>query len=352
MATTVTDSRSTLYDHVTLEAPDGGLMPIVDVLKQVLPVVQDAPAYPTNGTFGHRTAIRTSNPTISFGKINKGIKRSKGTWENRNDTFGMFVARHEKDIKIRKVVGDASFQHERWIQDQGFIEGLAQAFSQNLIYGDTKVDEASFDGVAGRLGSLQTASKQKSQVWGAGASGGDNTSIYIVDWGERGAHLIYPKDGGIAGLDKKDWGDVPNCLDVNGDPMTAAVMEYSWYVGLAVEDPRHIARLANISVADANLVEILKATPSYPTNGSIINKLEDLLGEMPSQAGMNRVMYAHSRIVTAFRKQARSFSNQALQLSDYLDPSTGNVLDKDAPYLHGIPLRRLDQISITESTVA
>lgn len=328
--------RPTLLDIAKQTDPDGKPAMVYEVLNQKNPILQDAPAYPSNAPMGNRITIRSSLPTVAFAKVNQGVTRSKGATEQKVDTIGLVSGLSEVDSKLKKIVGDAAFNAKRYSEDKAFMEAMAQLIANRVLYGNELTEEAGFTGLAPRMASLATAITG-SQVKSMGTvTGGDGTSIYIVDWGEDAAHLIYPKDGsGAAGLDARDLGEM-RVTDVDSNPMMAFVTAYDWLVGLTVKDPRHIGRLANIDVSDANL--------SAPTQGSLIEALIDLMTPMPDPAGAQRVMYCHHRIEAAFYKTAINKSNAALSIRDYLSKPTAHFWD--------IPIRRIDQMSITESTVS
>ncbi len=164
--------------------------------------------------------------------------------------------------------------------------------------------------------------------------GADGCSILVVDWGENAAKLIYSPNT-VAGLDVQDQ---PNrdVLDEDSAQFTADVSLYDWFVGLAVEDPRHIGRLANIDVSDAAL--------AAPLQGKIIDSLEQIMSYMPDPGANQRVLYCPMKLYASFQKQARSFSNQALSIRDYLG--------KPTPHFWDFPLKRVEQMSVTEATVS
>lgn len=328
--------RPTLLDIAKQTDPDGKPAQVIEVLNQKNPILQDAPAYPSNAPMGHRVTIRSSLPTVGFAKVNQGVLRTKSSTEQKVDTIGLLAGLAEVDSKLRKIVGEASFNSKRMSENKAFMEAMAQLIANRTVYGDELTESAGFTGLFPRMASLAT-SITGSQVQSAGAVvGGDGTSIAVVDWGEGGAHLIYPRDGvGVAGVDVRDLGEL-RVDDADGNPMMAYVTAYDWLIGLSVEDPRHIGRLANIDVSDANL--------SSPTQGSLIEKLIDLLTPMPDPGGLQRVMYCHHRIEAAFYKTAINKSNAALSIRDYLG--------KPTPHFWDVPIRRLDQMSITESTVS
>jgi hypothetical protein len=70
----------------------------------------------------------------------------------------------------------------------------------------------------------------------------------------------------------------------------------------------------------------------------------DLLTSMPDKGGASRVAYCHRFVYAAFMKQAINKTNAALHVSEYQG--------KPTPYFWDVPLRRLDAISGTESTVS
>src|SRR5690242_20143086 len=201
----------TLLDFAKSKDPNGAQAQVYELMNQYNPPMQDAPAFPSNAPLGNRTTYRRSLPALGTAKINKGVTRSKSTTDQRVDTIGYFAGRSEVDARIRKLEGDAAFTSKRQDEDKSFEEALAQLVCNTIFYGDVKTDEASFDGLAPRMNALNagtdlTASQVWSQATGQAVVGGDGASIYIVDWGERATHLIYPPQS-IAGLDVQDKGE-------------------------------------------------------------------------------------------------------------------------------------------------
>jgi hypothetical protein len=324
--------RLTLLDIAKQTDPDGKPAQIAEILNQTNVMLQDAPAYAANAPMGNRVTLRSSLPVVNFAKVNQGVTKSKGSTEQKTDTIGLIAGLSEVDSKLQKIVGAANFDKARWNEDQAFLESMSQLAAQTLLYGDERTNEAAFTGLATRLATLQSALTGP-QVWSYGTvTGGDGTSMYVVDWGQRGAHLIYP-EASIGGIDSRDKGEL-RVTDADGNPMMAFVTAYDWTIGLSVEDPRHIGRLANIDISDA------QADTNFKIGGSLI----DLLTSMPDAGGLNRVAYAHPRVFAAFYKQAIAKTNAALTIRDYQS--------KPTPFFWDVPIRRMDQISITESTVS
>lgn len=330
------DNRLTLFDFAQSKTPDGMIASTIELLNQLSPVIEDAYAEPGNAPYGHRTTIRTSLPTVGTTKLNKGTPRSKSTKAAITDSFGIYSGRAEVDARHKDVEGVAAYAQMRADEDAAFREALAQRVTLDYFYGDTKTDEASFDGLAPRMASLnQGTSLIDPQVWSMGSvSGGDGCSMFVVDHGENACRLGFPPNT-VAGLQIKDLGDIPG-QDDDGNSLQLGTKTYDWYVGLIVKDRRHMARLANIDLSDSLL--------DSPTQGKIFDKMEQIFSLMPEPGGAQRVIYCPLRLYAGFLKQARTVSNLALSMGEYLG--------KPAPMMWGYPLRRSDQLSITEGTVA
>jgi hypothetical protein len=326
----------TLRDFAKSKDPNGAQAQAIEMLEQYNPMLQDAPAYPANAPYGNRTTYRRSLPSVGTVKINKGVSPTKSTTDQRVDTIGIFSGRSEVDSRIGKVEGTAAMATKRRSELNGLQEAMAQLVAQNLAYGDTKLDEASFTGLAPRMASLNAgASVILPQVWSSGTvTGGDGCSVYIVDWGEYATKLIYPPNT-IAGMDVADKGE-EKVTDAAGGTFYVLAQTIEWFIGLSVEDPRHIGRLANIDLSDALL--------DSPTQGVLFDRLEQMMDIMPAVGPNQRVMYCPNRLYSAFRKQARAKSNLALTMEQYL----GELV----PHLWNVPVRKMDQLTITETTVS
>lgn len=333
------DTRTTLLDFILAKNCDGTLAETVELMSQLSPILQDSHVVPANAPYGNTTTYRRALPTVGTAKLNKGVIRSKSAQDKRQDTIGYFAGRSEVDARFRKIEGDAVYAGKRRDEDQAFEEALVQLVTNTFFYGDVKTDEASFDGLAPRMAALNAgADITASQVWsmagGQAVVGADGFSMFVVDWGERATRLIFPPNT-VGSLDVQDLGDIP-VVDADGASMQAGVTLYDWFIGVSVKDPRHIARLANIDLSDSAL--------DTPLQGKIFDKMEQIFSLMPEPGGSNRVIYCPLRAYASFLKQARTVSNLALSMGEYLG--------KPTPMMWGYPLRRSDQLSVTESTVS
>lgn len=338
------DGRPTLLDYAMLEDPDGKPAQVLEVLNSQMPMLQDAPAYPSNAPMGNRTLVRKALPSVSLGRINKGTKKSKTSYDARQDTIGFLDGRSEVDARTKKVVGEAAFRNERWLQDKGFLEAFGQKGTDLALYGNHATNEDSFDGFIPRMNTLNDdADNTASQVHSAGSvTNSDGCSLLVVDWGEEGASLIFPPNT-VGGVQVEDLGR-ESVSDAAGDPFDAEVTSYLWFLGLAVRDTRHIGRLCNIDLSDATGVDIFKASPTYPSQGGLIPKVMRLLDCMPEPGGLNRVIYVPKKLYTGLRTQAMSQPNMFLSMQQYMGRPTVT--------LDGYPVKREWRMSVAEGTVS
>ena len=330
------DNRMGFADFAKSKDPNGAQAQVIELMNQLQPVLEDAYAEPANAPYGNRTTLRRSLPAVGTAKLNKGVVRSKSTTDQRTDAIGYFAGRSEVDARFREIEGVAAYAKKRLDENAAFEEALAQAVTQAFFYGNIATDEASFDGLAPRMNALnQGTSLLDSQVWSMGTpGGGDTCSLFVCDWGERALKMGFPPNT-VAGLAMKDLGDI-SVNDDDGNPMQAGVSLYDWFVGVILKDPRHVARLANIDLSDALL--------DAPTQGKIFDKIEQIFSLMPNPGASQRVIYCPLRLYAGFLKQARTVSNLALSMGEYFGQPT--------PMMWNYPLRRSDQLSITEGTVS
>jgi hypothetical protein len=248
------------------------------------------------------------------------------------DTIAFYAGLSEVDNRQRKLIGDDAFNAMKWRQDQGFLEALAEAIATLVLYGDEQATATDFTGMRKRCPSLTTATSGSQVVSYGSSEDTDISSMYVVDWGEEGVHFIYPENAPGAGVDVRPLGE-QRVTDIDSNPFTADVTEYEWLIGLSVEDPRHLARLANIDLSLA----------AADTSFTLGLKLIDVLTGMPDPGGMQRVLYCSRSILAAFFKQALNKSNAALSIRDYLG--------KPTPHFWEYPIRSCDAFASDESVI-
>lgn len=252
----------TLIDVATRMDPDGNTGEIVEILSTMNPMLLDAPAVECNGGTKHRSILRTSLPSPAWRVLNRGVPTTKSTTVPVEDTTAIMQTYGEIDEDL--VDGQASPEAFRLTESTAHIEGMGQEGATALLYHDTNTDPEKILGLAPRFNAL-TGADNSNQIIDGGGSGSDNTSIWMIVWGMRTCHLIYPK-GTKAGIEHEDLGK-QLVYDDDGNKFQAWVDQFKHKIGLAIRDWRYIVRIANIDVSDlttdastgANIFQLLKS---------------------------------------------------------------------------------------------
>ena len=147
---------------------------------------------------GHRTTMRTSLPTVGYRQLNSGVTPSRSTTKQSDEACGKIEAWAECDVAIAKLNGDEAAY--RLSEAKPFLESMNQTFASGLFYGNQGLNQAAFTGFAPRYSSISSGTTKANVISAtASPSGSDQTSIWLVVWGENTIHCIYPK-GSQAGL--------------------------------------------------------------------------------------------------------------------------------------------------------
>lgn len=262
-----------LLDHAKTFGPDGKEYAVVRVLDQMDPIVRDAVTIESNSDSGHEYAVQNGMPSVVWRKAYQGVKPSKGSQTVVKETYGRMSAVSMVDVAIAEKGGKVSEVRGAMMRDK--LEAMTQEFASKLIYGSTQDDEKAFVGFAARYSKLEGAATSK-QIVNFGDAGADLTSIYLIGWGKGKIFTFYPK-GTRAGIKTYDFsknGPI-DLQDADGGTFPGYKEQAEWLAGLAVQDWRYGARVANISVSNLNTAEQkIKLYESFMTAVGKIHRLE------------------------------------------------------------------------------
>lgn len=239
----------TLNDIQKRLGANNAFQPIIEILKQSNPILEDMPFAEGDLPIGNKTTIRTSLPSPSIRRANRGTAPTKSDVKQVIDQCMYLEDRSCVDTLLLK--GKPNPEAYRASEDDAHVEGMGQYVAKVFMYGDL-TDPAYSDTFNGLLVRYPVEDGDKGtrgyQVISAGTKNtkGHNTSAVIVDWGDRKVTGIFPK-GMTAGLNVKDLGE-SDVYDSDGNPFRAVQTLYSWQVGLAVQNVRSVAAIRNIDV--------------------------------------------------------------------------------------------------------
>ena len=331
---TLASGALTLADWAKRLDPDGKVPVVAELLSQSNEILEDAVFMEGNLPTGHRTVIRTGLPTAYWRSINQGIPTSKSTTVQVDESVGMLESYARIDKDLAELNGNtAAF---RLSEDTAFLEAMNQAQAGTMLYGNPATDARQYLGLATRYGAISGAGNA-ANIIDAGGTSTNNTSIYLVVWGENTVFNVFPK-GSKAGLIHEDQG-VLTVYDANNNPYQAYQTHYQWKNGLVVKDWRYVVRIANINTA--NLVNESSAA-------DLVKLMSRALDRIPN-FGMGRAAFYMNRTVySMLRIQALNKSQNAIDVTSGLN-QFGTPMSWTQ--FEGVPLRRVDQLLNTEARV-
>lgn len=325
----------TLADWAKRQDPDGKIPVVAELLSQTNEILEDAVFMEGNLPTGHRVTIRTGLPDVYWRSINQGVPVSKSTTATIDEACGMLEARSHVDVELAKLNGNtAAF---RLSEDFAFLEAMNQAQARTMFYGNPASDARQYLGLAPRYSAISGAGNSQNILSGGGAST-NNTSIYLVVWGDQTVFCPFPK-GSSAGLSHQDLGE-ESVPDAQGNFYQALRTLYQWKNGLVVKDWRYIVRICNINTA--NLVNESSAA-------NLIKLMSRALDRIPNMGAGRPAFYMNRTVYSMLRIQALNTSQNAIAIESGLNQF--GTPTRWASF-QGVPLRRCDQLLNTEATVS
>lgn len=263
---TIGSTLLTLADHAKRLDPSGKIGKIVELLEVANPMIEDIAFMEGNLVTGHRTNIRTGLPAVYWRLMNQGVANSKSTTAQVDEACGMMEARSQVDKDLANLASDLGAF--RLSEAKPFVEAMSQEASQTLIYGNSSTAPEEFTGLAARYSSLSATNAQN--IITGGGAGSDNSSIWLICWGEDTVHGVFPK-GSQAGLVHEDLG-LADAFDASNNRFRAYLDLWQWKLGLVLKDWRYAVRIPNIDVSNlvakssaADLADLMiKATHRIP----------------------------------------------------------------------------------------
>jgi hypothetical protein len=332
---TLSNNYVTLADWAKRIDPDGQVAVVAELLSQSNEILQDAVFGESNGPTKHTVTIRTGLPQVYWRSINQGVPTSKSTTAQVDEAMGILEAYCKVDKDLAILNGNTS--EFRLSEDAPFLEAMNQAQAGAMFYGNPATDPRQYLGLAPRYSTISGAGNAQNII-NAGGLSTNNTSIWLVVWGNNTVFCTFPK-GSKAGLIHEDQGEL-TVYDGNGNPYQAFQTHYQWKNGLVVKDWRYVVRIANIN--SANLVANTSAA-------DLIALMSRALDRIPNWGMGKASFYMNRTVYSILRLQALQKSNYALSVEKGLN-QFGTAMNWLA--FEGVPLRRVDQILLTEATIS
>ena len=320
----------TLNDWAKRIDPDGKTSFIVEQLSQTNDILDDMLFKEGNLPTGEQTTIRTGLPTVYYRLMNQGVPKSKSTTAQITENAASLEARSEVDVDVAAREGNVNAF--RLSESMAFLEAMNQRQASTLFYGSADNPEE-FVGFSPRYSDLSATNAQN--IITGGGSGSDNSSIWLIGWGPRTVHGVFPK-GSKAGITHEDLG-VGDAFDSSDDRFRAYMDRFVWKNGLVVKDWRYAVRIANIDVS-----AIITDPDGSTTN--LIELMLKAIHRIPELKSVRPSFYVNRTIGEMLDIQAMNKSNLHLSVGN----EEGNMKNK----LRGIPISIVDALTETEATVS
>lgn len=335
LGVTLSVTNPTLLDLQQILDPNDKIARIIEILNKTNEVLDDFVMLEGNLLTGHQTTIRTGIPAPTWRKLYGGVQPVKSTNVKITDSCGMLENYAEVDKALADLNGNsAAFMLS---ENKPILEGFNQEVCDSLFYANEDTEPEAFTGLAPRYNTAVAANAENAQnVLLGGGAGADNTSIWLIVWGENTVHGIYPK-GSVGGFQMNNKGQVTiENVDGAGGRMEAYRTHYRWDLGLTVRDWRYIVRIANIDLSDL--------TKTGATGADLIDLMTQAL-ELVQDLNSGRPAFYCNRTIRSFLR--RQMVNKTVNSTLSLDTVAG----KKVMTFDSVPVRRCDSILNTETVV-
>ena len=337
---TLSTSNLTLADWAKRSDPDGRVPIVAELLSQSNEILDDCVFKEGNLPTGERVVIRTGLPGVYWRALNQGIPSTKSTTAQIDEACGILEARSEVDKDLAMLNGNTA--QFRLSEDTAFLEAMNQTQAETLFYGNPGTDPKKFLGLAPRYSDL--SADNSVNILNAGGSGSDNSSVYLVVWGDNTVYCPFPK-GSKAGLTHEDLGE-QTVYNSDGTRLQAFATRYQWKNGLVVKDWRYVVRICNIDVSD--LIG-QSSTQASTASTALIKLMARALYRIPNMAMGRAAFYMNRTVHSGMAISALDKSQSVLAIQEGL-----SQFGSAQSYLSflGVPLRRVDALLNTESVVS
>jgi len=334
----LTSNNLTLADWAKRTDPEGRVPVIAELLSQSNEILEDCVFKEGNLPTGERVVIRTGLPAVYWRALNQGIPNSRSTTAQVDEACGILEARSEVDKDLAMLNGNTA--QFRLSEDVAFLEAMNQTQATTMFYGNPAIEPKSFLGLAARYSATPGSTGIGQNIIEGGGSGSDNTSVYLVVWGDNTVYCPFPK-GSTAGLMHEDLGE-QTVYDGN-NRLQAYATRYQWKNGLVVKDWRYVVRIANIDASDMSNAS---GTHLSTVATQLIKLMTRSLYRIPNMAMGRAAFYMNRTVHGGLSIQAMDRAQNVLSVQQGLSQF-------GTPYswlsFLGVPCRRVDALINAEA---
>jgi len=334
----LSSTNLTLADWAKRTDPEGRVPVVAELLSQSNEILEDCVFKEGNLPTGERVVIRTGLPAVYWRALNQGIPNSKSQTAQVDEACGILEARSEVDKDLAMLNGNTA--QFRLSEDVAFLEAMNQTQATTMFYGNPAIEPKSFLGLAARYSAAPGSSGVGQNIIEGGGTSTDNTSVYLVVWGDNTVYCPFPK-GSTAGLMHEDLGE-QTVYDGN-NRLQAYATRYQWKNGLVVKDWRYVVRIANIDVSD-----LVGATGTQANTAAtdLVKLMARAMYRIPNMSMGRAAFYMNRTVHSGLAVKAMDRSQNVLAVNQGLSQF-------GTPYswlsFLGVPCRRVDALINAEA---
>lgn len=344
---TLTPGAFTYAEWALRHDPTGKISTLVDMLSQNNGILSDALTVECQSGNAFEYTQVTRLPTATRRVYNQGVPASLAAVGKQVAVCTEYADWSKFDKSLAELGGN--LDELRAQEDNLHMEGISQQLASDMFYGNRSTDPTQFTGFANIYNTVNPATSPiAGNVIDCGGTGSTNTSMWLITWGPRQIHTIFPK-GTQAGLQHRDMGLLP-AVDSAGLEFLAYRTYLEWKIGLAIHDWRFCVRACNIDVTLLNggsaanlintLVRMVHRPPVMPAGVMNIQDSDSMVDRIvPGRSAI----YVDRTIGTYLDLQAMNKTNVLLKMEEW----NGQTVTT----FRGIPIRNVDALLDTESRV-
>jgi hypothetical protein len=344
---TITPGAFTYSEWALRYDKDGKVSTLIDMMSQTNDILQDTLTVEcqSGNAFEYTQVVSLPSPTRRL--YNQGVRATLAGVAKLTATCSEYSDWSVFDKSLGELGGNLN--QLRAQEDQLHMEGMAQTVATDLFYGNRTTDPTQFTGFANIYNTVNTATSAIARnVIDGGGTGSTNTSLWLIYWGPKKIHTLFPK-GTQVGLQHRDMGLLPR-TDANGYEYLAYRTYLEWKLGLAISDWRYAVRVCNIDVtllnggSAANLINLMvKAVHRTPTQPVGVGPVQSATDSPDIMVPGRAAIYCNRTVATFLDLQAMNKTNVLLKMEEWNG--------KSVTTFRGIPIRNVDALLNTESRV-
>ena len=281
--------------------------------------LQFAPWYTSSDGSFHKSLKATRLGKGLFTKINGPVPTISSSSETVTDPITYYQADSIVDDTLLKTTKNRVKTRDS--EDVANTQGFLNDWLYQLIYNTDATD--------GLLGfAARRAAVDAKLTWTGGGSSGNQSSLYLFEFGERGFNFRYP-EGTKPGISTEDRGRSRIATPAADGSMWAWIRHFEMIAGIEIKDERAMQRLANLLVTATTI------------SAATFIKMKN---QLPSR-GKDAVAFCNRTIHSTIENSAYEKSNMAYSIQDVegFGPVTRFI---------GVPVMMMDAITDAESVVS